>query len=191
MRSIQDNSDKCPGRCWTHSRLSRRGHSLAPANSLERRGACGTTSQGDGILTVGHEAGSLRRTDPRTCPREVRPRLRGDVGPQWAVPPGLRLGAAPAAVPTWTGSWRCPPVPPGPALPALTPLPPPWGSGLTPSLSPLQHTLLAGPFCLGPLLSGALCPLSEGLMFSLYQGLGSKAPSLESHCSTRQASRAT
>lgn len=163
MRSIQDNSDKCPGRCWTHSRLSRRGHSLAPANSLERRGACGTTSQGDGILTVGHEAGSLRRTDPRTCPREVRPRLRGDVGPQWAVPPGLRLGAAPAAVPTWTGSWWSQLCQHGQASPPCThPLTPSLGLGADTLLVPSPAHPPGRAFLLGAPSVRSSLPLFRG-----------------------------
>lgn len=61
----------------------------------------------------GHEAGSLQRTDPGMCHREVRPHLIGDAGPQWDVSPGPGLGGTPAAVTRWTGSW----LPPEPVLP--------------------------------------------------------------------------
>lgn len=160
-RSIPENSDKCPGRWWTQSRLLRRGHSPAPPNSLERRGA-------GGILMGGREAGGLRRTEPRTCPLEVRPCLRRDTGPQWDVSPGLRLGAAPGGVAMWTGSWLCPPIPLGPALPALTPLSPPWDSGLTPSLSPSPAHPPGGAFLLGaPSVQNSLPPIRGTHAFTL------------------------
>lgn len=68
--------------------------------------------------------------------------------------------------------------------PCTHPLAPSLGLGANTLLVPSAAHPPGGALCLGPLLFGALCPLSEGLMLPLYQGLCSKAPSLESHCSS-------
>lgn len=115
----------------------------------------------------GHEAGSLQRTDPGMCHREVGPHLIGDAGPQWDVSPGPGLGGTPAAVTRWTGSWL-PPEPVLPRPPSLHSSPSP-----TPAHSPGRAFLL-GPHAAWSSLSA---PLSEGLTLSPHQDLCSKAPS--------------
>ena len=164
----------------------RRGHSPAPPNSLERGGAGGTTSQASGVLMGGHEAGSLQRTEPRTCPLEVRPYLRKRRGAPVGCVTRSETGSHPSRL---LAVSACPSM----ASPPCThPLVPSLGLGADTLLVPLSSTpswqgLSAwGPFC--PELSA---PYQRHSCFHFIRISAQRLPPSRALAAACQANRAT